>query len=203
MSLLSPIYCSLPYNFDYGSMYYSDGKTGRFKCIYLFDCAEKKHFLIYTSLMHSVVVISMIFTIIITCKIKQISKTSDKFFATSIKKRNKEKRMTYYLIVLGILPFFLLIQDYFFYIDTRINGYDESIRYILVGFDPIICILWILIRGLSIISLSKILRDAVCKTLKLDIAYKKLFRKNVVAPSSQNLNIIQNTDHGTKKKIII
>uniref|UniRef100_A0A0N5CHB4 G_PROTEIN_RECEP_F1_2 domain-containing protein n=1 Tax=Strongyloides papillosus TaxID=174720 RepID=A0A0N5CHB4_STREA len=93
-----------------------------------------------------------------------------------------------------------LIQDQFYYNEIKVNGYDESIRYIISGLRPFVSVSWMFINASSIILISKTLRDAVFKNLKLDIVYKKLFKEIVVV---QNSNIIQNMNHGTKKKIFI
>uniref|UniRef100_A0A0N5C3K0 7TM_GPCR_Srx domain-containing protein n=1 Tax=Strongyloides papillosus TaxID=174720 RepID=A0A0N5C3K0_STREA len=96
-----------------------------------------------------------------------------------------------------------LIQDQLYWIDIKINGYDESLRYIIRGFDPFVSALWMFINAASIILISKTLRDAIFENLKFDVVYKKLFRKNIVVKISYNSNIIQNINRGTKKKIII
>uniref|UniRef100_A0A0K0F3A0 G_PROTEIN_RECEP_F1_2 domain-containing protein n=1 Tax=Strongyloides venezuelensis TaxID=75913 RepID=A0A0K0F3A0_STRVS len=184
-------------------MYSNGGNSGSFSCKYPSGSSEKMYRLIYAVFVHSVIVISLLVTIIITFKIKKINKTSIEFSVNAIKKRNKEKLMTQYIIVLGIMQLIRIIQDQFYYIDIKINGYDESIRYIIRGFDPFVSVLWMFVNAASIILISKTLREAIFENLKLDIAYKKLFRKNVVVPSSHNAKIIQNINRGTKKQIIL
>uniref|UniRef100_A0A0K0F3B0 G_PROTEIN_RECEP_F1_2 domain-containing protein n=1 Tax=Strongyloides venezuelensis TaxID=75913 RepID=A0A0K0F3B0_STRVS len=202
--LISKIYCRLPYDYNYSKqMYYTGDKRGEFNCRYPFGYTEKEYHFIYIALVHSVVVISMILTLIIKYKIKKLNETSNEFSVNPIKNSNKEKRMTRYVIILGIMQLIRLIQDQFYYIDIKINGYDESIKYIILGFRPFVNVLWMFVNAVSIIFISKNLRDSVFKNLKLDTPYRKLFMENVVTPISYNLNNIQNMNRGTKTRTVI
>uniref|UniRef100_A0A0K0F3A8 Serpentine receptor class gamma n=1 Tax=Strongyloides venezuelensis TaxID=75913 RepID=A0A0K0F3A8_STRVS len=204
LPLLSRPYCSLPYNFDYEKqMYFNGGKRGAFKCKYPFGYSRKEYYLIHVIMLHSIIVISIILTIIILFKIKKLNKITDEFSVNTVKKGAKEKRMTRYVVLLGIVQLIRLIQDHCYYANVKINGYDESIRYIVFGLKPFICALWMFVNAVSIIFISKTLKDAVFKNLKLDIAYMKLFSGNMVTSISYNPNIIQDMNHEKKKKIII
>uniref|UniRef100_A0A0K0F3B2 G-protein coupled receptors family 1 profile domain-containing protein n=1 Tax=Strongyloides venezuelensis TaxID=75913 RepID=A0A0K0F3B2_STRVS len=183
-------------------MYSNGGKKGEFNCKYPFGFTAKEFLFINDALVNSAVVISLILTIIITCKIKKLNKTSNESSVIAVNKRNKEKRMTRYVIVLGIMQLIRLIQDQCYYINIKINGYDESIKHIINGLRPFVPILCIFLNALSIIFISKTLRDAVFKNLKLDIINRKLFKRNVVTPISHNSHTIQNMNRDTKKKII-
>uniref|UniRef100_A0A0K0F3B5 G_PROTEIN_RECEP_F1_2 domain-containing protein n=1 Tax=Strongyloides venezuelensis TaxID=75913 RepID=A0A0K0F3B5_STRVS len=184
-------------------MYFNGAKKGRFICKYLFDYTYKEEHFILIALVHSLIVISIILTIMTIYKIKKLNKASNESSVIAVKKRNKEKRMTRYVLLLGIVQLIRLIEEHFYYIEIKINGYDESISYIMMGFDPFVGVFWIFLNAISIISISKTLRDAVFKNLKVDILYKKLFKENVVAPSSHNPNIIQSVNRGIKNKTLI
>uniref|UniRef100_A0A0N5CHB5 G_PROTEIN_RECEP_F1_2 domain-containing protein n=1 Tax=Strongyloides papillosus TaxID=174720 RepID=A0A0N5CHB5_STREA len=184
-------------------MYFNGAKRGGFNCKYPFGYTYKEHHFILIALVHSASIIAIILTIIITCKIKKLNKTSNEFSVIATKKRNKEKRMTRYVVLLGIVQLIRLIQDQFYYIDIKINGYDESISHIMNSLDSFAGIFWIFLNAYSIISISKTLRDAVFKNLKLDIVCRKLFKENVIAPSSHNPNTIQNVNRGIKNKTLI
>uniref|UniRef100_A0A0N5C3K3 G_PROTEIN_RECEP_F1_2 domain-containing protein n=1 Tax=Strongyloides papillosus TaxID=174720 RepID=A0A0N5C3K3_STREA len=184
-------------------MYINGGKRGAFKCKYPFGYTRKEYYFIYVIMLHSMIVISIILTIIIIFKIKKLNKTSNEFSVNVVKKGGKEKRMTRYVVLLATIQLIRLIQDQCYYANIKINGYDESIRYISFGLKPFVCALWMFVNAVSIIFISKTLRDAVFKNLKLDIVYRKLFRKSKVEKIAYNSNIIQNINRGTKKKIII
>uniref|UniRef100_A0A0K0F3B1 G_PROTEIN_RECEP_F1_2 domain-containing protein n=1 Tax=Strongyloides venezuelensis TaxID=75913 RepID=A0A0K0F3B1_STRVS len=204
LPLLSKSYCSLPYDYNYEKeMYFRAGKRGEFNCRYPFGYTRKEYHFMYIALVNSLTIISIILTIIITCKIKKISKTTSEFSVIAIKKRNKEKRMTRYVIIIGIMQLICLIQDQLYYIKIKINGYDESIRYIISGLRPFVGVSWMFINALSIIFISKTLRDSVFKNLKLDIIYRKLFKDNLVVPSSHSPNIKQNMNRGIKNRTVI
>uniref|UniRef100_A0A0K0F3A9 Serpentine receptor class gamma n=1 Tax=Strongyloides venezuelensis TaxID=75913 RepID=A0A0K0F3A9_STRVS len=204
LPLLNRPYCSLPYNFDYEKqMYFNGGKRGAFKCKYPFGYTRKEYYFIHVLMLHSTIVISIILTITILFKIKKLNKATDEFFVNTVKNGAKEKRMTRYIVLLGIVQLIRLIHDQCYYANIKINGYDESIRYINFGLRPFIRALWMFVNAVSIIFISKTLRDDVFKNLKLDIAYRKLFRGNAVTSISYNSNITQNINQGTKKKIII
>uniref|UniRef100_A0A0N5C3K4 G_PROTEIN_RECEP_F1_2 domain-containing protein n=1 Tax=Strongyloides papillosus TaxID=174720 RepID=A0A0N5C3K4_STREA len=199
---LRSTYCSLPYRYG-GNKYFNGAKKGQFTCRYPFNYTTNDFYFIYTGLLHSASIIAIILTIIIMFKIKKLNKTSNEFSVSTIKKRNKERRMTRYVVLLAIVQLTRLIQDQLNFFEIKIYGYDESIRYINLGLKPFISILRMFINALSIIFISETLRDAVFKNLKLDIMYKKLFRENVIVPSSHNPNFKQNVNRETKKKIII
>uniref|UniRef100_A0A0K0F3B4 G_PROTEIN_RECEP_F1_2 domain-containing protein n=1 Tax=Strongyloides venezuelensis TaxID=75913 RepID=A0A0K0F3B4_STRVS len=200
LPLLGKIYCNLPYNYDHEKeKYFKGGKRGDFTCRYPFNYTKKEYYFMHIALVHSITIISIILTIILTYKYKKVNKTTNKFSFDAIKKRKKEKCMTRYVLIIGIMQLIRLIQDQFYYNEIKINGYDESIRYITSGLRPFISVLWMFINASSIILISKTLRDAVFKNLKLDIVYKKLFKEIIVV---QNSNI-QTLNPVTKKKIII
>uniref|UniRef100_A0A0K0F3B3 ABC transporter ATP-binding protein n=1 Tax=Strongyloides venezuelensis TaxID=75913 RepID=A0A0K0F3B3_STRVS len=67
-----------------------------------------------------------------------------------------------------------------YYIPIKINGYDQSIYHVANGVNPIIGILWIFIYSLSLIIISKTLRDTKIRTFRFKVMFEKLFQKGTV-----------------------
>uniref|UniRef100_A0A0K0E161 G-protein coupled receptors family 1 profile domain-containing protein n=1 Tax=Strongyloides stercoralis TaxID=6248 RepID=A0A0K0E161_STRER len=181
ITLLKHIYCTYPYDYlNVDPRYFNGGKIGIYQCQFFLNMSKNDQYYLMVGLVHSLIIVSIISTIAVLCKIRKVTFYGGTPHQNVLCKQNKEYRLTRYVIVLIYLKIVRLIEDQLYYIPILINGYDESLLYIAKGLGPFLNIMWLLTNSISSLFISKILRTSLLKTFKIDKISKKIFNKNSI-----------------------
>uniref|UniRef100_A0A0K0F397 G_PROTEIN_RECEP_F1_2 domain-containing protein n=1 Tax=Strongyloides venezuelensis TaxID=75913 RepID=A0A0K0F397_STRVS len=181
ITLLQSIYCHLPYYYYDGSeLYCNDCILGGLNCEYIFNMGSEKYYYLLIITVQSLIITSIVITVAVKYKLRKLNSHNSSINIRDDKKKKAEYRMTHYVTVLTILQIFRILEDQMYYIPMKIGGYDESIYHIANAVNPFISVLWIFINSLSLIIISKTLREAIIRTFKLKWMFKKLFCKATV-----------------------
>uniref|UniRef100_A0A0N5C3J9 G_PROTEIN_RECEP_F1_2 domain-containing protein n=1 Tax=Strongyloides papillosus TaxID=174720 RepID=A0A0N5C3J9_STREA len=138
------------------------------------------HYYLLVFLVHSLIITSIILTIAVKYKLRKLNNCNSSVNLRDDKKKKAEYRMTHYVTVLTFLQLCRILEDQMYYIPVKFGGHDESIYQIANAVNPFISVLWIFINSLSLIIISKTLREAIIRTFKLRVMFRKLFRKATV-----------------------